>query len=192
MTPQENDMLATLLGRLNQTPAGAKDADAETMVRQAVAGRPDLPYLLAQTVLIQDLALKQAQDRLTEAERNRPRDDGRQTRPGSFLGGLLGRGADRNDPNSSAAASPSFLGGQSMPQGSSFLRSAAATAAGVAGGALLFQGIQSMFGQEAAAGLAQHAGLSESAQPEPAAEPDQETGAAADAGDPGFSDDELL
>jgi hypothetical protein len=33
--------------------------------------------------------------------------------------------------------------------GSGFLRSAAATAAGIAGGALLFEGIQSMFGQHA-------------------------------------------
>jgi hypothetical protein len=39
MTPQENDMLTTLLRRLNQTPPEAKDADAETVVRRAVAAR---------------------------------------------------------------------------------------------------------------------------------------------------------
>ena len=37
--------------------------------------------------------------------------------------------------------------------GGGFLRSAAATAAGVAGGALLFQGIESLFGQHASAGI---------------------------------------
>ena len=37
--------------------------------------------------------------------------------------------------------------------GSSFLRSAATTAAGVAGGALLFQGIESLFGGHAGGGI---------------------------------------
>ena len=37
--------------------------------------------------------------------------------------------------------------------GGGFLRSAAATAAGIAGGALLFQGIESLFGQHASAGI---------------------------------------
>jgi len=45
--------------------------------------------------------------------------------------------------------------------GGGFLRSAAATAAGIAGGALLFQGIQSMFGHGALSGVPQQAGLSE-------------------------------
>ena len=63
MTPRENDMLATLLVRLRHAPTQPTDAEAETMVRQAVTARPDLPYLLVQTVLIQDLSLKQAQDR---------------------------------------------------------------------------------------------------------------------------------
>jgi hypothetical protein len=45
---------------------------------------------------------------------------------------------------------------------SGFLRSAAATAAGIAGGALLFQGIQSMFGHGfGGAGFAQQPGISE-------------------------------
>ena len=41
-----------------------------------------------------------------------------------------------------------------MGGGGGFLRSAAATAAGVAGGALLFQGIESLFGNHYAGGLA--------------------------------------
>jgi tellurite resistance protein len=108
MTPEENDMLATLLDRLKRTPPVAKDPDAEMMVRQAVAARPDLPHLLAQTVLIHDLTLKQAQDRLAEAERTSPADDGRQTGFGNFLGG---RSADDGDPSAATARSPSFLRG---------------------------------------------------------------------------------
>ncbi|MGO1076011.1 DUF2076 family protein, partial [Inquilinus sp. CA228] len=53
-------------------------------------------------------------------------------------------------PPSYAQAQPGPWGGGGGPlaqsSGPSFLRSAAATAAGVAGGALLFQGIESLFG----------------------------------------------
>jgi uncharacterized protein len=45
-----------------------------------------------------------------------------------------------------------FMGG-GMGGGGGFLRSAATTAAGIAGGALLFQGIESLFGQHASAGI---------------------------------------
>ncbi len=46
-----------------------------------------------------------------------------------------------------------FMGGGMGGAGGGFLRSAAATAAGVAGGALLFQGIESLFGNHYAGGL---------------------------------------
>ncbi len=46
-----------------------------------------------------------------------------------------------------------FMGGGMGGAGGGFLRSAAATAAGVAGGALLFQGISSLFGNHYAGGL---------------------------------------
>src|SRR5207237_403480 len=49
-----------------------------------------------------------------------------------------------------AAPAAGMLGGGG---GGGFLRSAAATAAGIAGGALLFQGISSMFGHGYANGL---------------------------------------
>jgi hypothetical protein len=51
---------------------------------------------------------------------------------------------------SSAARSASGAG---LMGGGGFLRSAATTAAGIAGGALLFEGIQSMFGHHDAAGI---------------------------------------
>jgi hypothetical protein len=40
-----------------------------------------------------------------------------------------------------------------LPGGGGFLRSAAITAAGIAGGALLFEGIQSMFGHQDAVSI---------------------------------------
>lgn len=186
-------MLATLLDRLKRAPAATMDRDAQAMIGQAVAAQPDFPYLLAQTVLIQDLALTQAPDRLAAAEESQPRGDGHQAGLGGFLGGLLGRGADRRDPYASAAPSSfsSSLGDRPPMQGSSFLASAAATAAGVAGGALLLQSIQSMFGREAVADLPQQASLAEATQAAPASDL-QEPDHAVDAGDAHFGDKEFI
>jgi hypothetical protein len=183
MTPQERDLIAHLLERLKQAGDQPKDPEAEPLIRQAMAEQPDAPYYLVQTVLIQDMALANAQNRITELERQlaaaKPA-----AQPTSFLGGLLGRGASPgaqppagsvppSGPWSRPAPAPAQpapqyqqpgqpmaqpwasqpMMAQGMPMmaagGSSFLRSAATTAAGIAGGALLFEGIQSLFGQHA-------------------------------------------
>jgi uncharacterized protein len=185
MTPQEKDLLTTLLDRLKNAPRQAKDPEADTLIRQAMAGQPDLPYYLVQTVLIQDLSLHQAQQRISDLE-NQLTEAQQAAKPSatSFLGGLFGHqpSAPSNAPPPAgpwtrspqvAAAPPAqpyaqpgyqpqqqgygqpagggLLGGGAG--GGGFLRSAAATAAGVAGGALLFQGISSLFGNHYAGGL---------------------------------------
>ncbi|MFZ3237733.1 MAG: DUF2076 domain-containing protein [Stellaceae bacterium] len=197
MTPQERDLLTTLLARLKNAAGQQKDPDADALIRQTMAEQPDAPYYLAQTVLIQDLSLHNAQNTITELERQLT-DAQQQARPAStsFLGSLFGsRQAPPSAPQQStgsvpaagpwtrapqvAAAPPAqpypqqqpyqqggygqqpgaggFMGGGmgagGMGGGGGFLRSAAATAAGVAGGALLFQGIESLFGQRASAGI---------------------------------------
>ena len=43
MTPQEKDLIATLLGRLKGVARQPKDAEAEALIRQAVAEQPDMP-----------------------------------------------------------------------------------------------------------------------------------------------------
>src|SRR5712675_2462741 len=195
MTPQEKELLTTLLYRLKNAPTQAKDPEADALIRQAIAERPDLPYYLVQTVLIQDLSLHQAQQRITDLEKQLA-DAQQAAKPsvGSFLGGLFGQRAPApvgSTPPSAgpwtrspqvAAAPPAqpyaqpqpgyaqpgygqpmggpggMMGGAGgmmggMGGGGGFLRSAAATAAGVAGGALLFQGISSLFGNHYAGGL---------------------------------------
>ena len=69
MTPQEKDLITTLLSRLKNAAAQPKDAEADALIRQAMAEQPDAPYYLAQTVLIQDLSLHNAQNRIAELER---------------------------------------------------------------------------------------------------------------------------
>jgi hypothetical protein len=93
MTPQEKDLLTTLLDRLRNAPRQSKDPEADTLIRQALADQPDLPYYLVQTVLIQDLSLHQAQQRIGDLEKQLA-DAQQAAKPsvGSFLGGLFGSG----------------------------------------------------------------------------------------------------
>ncbi len=176
MTPQERELITTLLSRLKSTAGQLKDPEADTLIRQAIAEQPDAPYYLVQTVLIQDLSLHQAQARITQLERQLSGVDASQAPPTSFLGSLFGRSEPAQPSGSVPSAGPWTHGPnvapplQAAPQptyaqpgnaqqaeapgtgmlggmgGGGFLRSAAATAAGIAGGALLFQGISSMFG----------------------------------------------
>jgi hypothetical protein len=188
MTPQEQQLITELFARLKQTPAQAKDADADQLIRKGVMENPGAPYLLVQTVLIQDMALSQAQHRVAELESRlaeaKAASSAQPSQPAtSFLGGApshssvppsdpWGRASQPTAPASqpsapppSAApgwnqstANPTSVGGAAAPgmmsgASSGFLRAAAATALGVAGGQMLFQGIQSMFGEHAASVL---------------------------------------
>src|SRR3954466_11163854 len=192
MTPQERDLITTLLDRLRSAATQQKDPEADALIRQAVAQQPDMPYYLVQTVLIQDLSLHSAQDRIADLER-RLAEAKQSAGGGSFLGKLFGSSQPAAPPPA-ASSGPWARGPQTAPPpgpgyppqggygqggygqpgpgyapqpgygapggaaggmgnmlgggggGGGFLRSAAATAAGVAGGALLFQGISSMFG----------------------------------------------
>lgn len=170
MTPQERDLLTNLVTRLRQSPPQQRDAEAEAMINDLVRDKPDTPYVLAQTVLIQDYALHQAQSRIADLEQqlqgNPPQESG------GFLSAIFGSSkppAQRPQPQQyqqqpAYQPQPSYApppaagpwgqppqGGYApqayAPQGQpSFLRSAATTAAGIAGGALLFQGIESLIG----------------------------------------------
>jgi len=159
MTPQERDLLTNLVSRLRQAPAQDIDSEAEAMINDLVDEKPDTPYVLAQTVLIQDYALHQAQDRIADLEQQLQGQAPKKS--GGFLSAIFGGGdppPQRQQPqyqqqnyqqSYQAQPQPAYAPPPSGPWGApaqpSFLRSAATTAAGVAGGALLFQGIQSLF-----------------------------------------------
>lgn len=177
MTPQERELISSLLSRLKAQGNQPKDAEAETLITRGMTDQPDAPYLLVQTVLIQDMALNTAQSRINELERQLSAATAAPPaqQPASFLGGAGQGSVPSAGPWSGPAPAPqpaapsrSVWGQSAVPQmpppamaqggmgmggstmmpgaGSGFLRQAATTAAGIAGGALLFQGIQSMFG----------------------------------------------
>jgi hypothetical protein len=145
MQQQEHDLIADLFSRLQQYENQQRDAEAERLIASYVARQPASPYLLVQTALVQEEALKQARARIAELE-SRTQASGQ----GSFLGNApRPAGPWGVAPAAPQAAPPPASPWGAAPQasaGGGFLRSALTTAAGVAGGALLFEGIRNMFG----------------------------------------------
>lgn len=180
MTPQEQEMIGDLIDRVQKTELAEKDMDAEEMLRQGLGKNPDALYILAQTVLVQKYALEQAQAQLAQAKEQTQRPEPK--RATSFLGSLLGRneepappppppppqqgyGQQQGYPPYAPVAVPQYGAPQYGPPtgmgggGGGFLRGAMQTAAGVAAGALAFQGIESlMHGFGHAAGYGQDFG----------------------------------
>jgi uncharacterized protein len=102
MTPHETALVTVLLERLKMTDNTDKDPEAETLIRQTTAEQPDAAYHLVQTVLIQDLSLHVAQNRIAGLEKNLAEAKAVPFLPPSFLGGL----PTRNEPAPKVAAPP--------------------------------------------------------------------------------------
>jgi uncharacterized protein len=165
MTSDERTLIATLFDRLNQAAAQPRDAEAEEFIRGKVSQQPLAPYLLVQSTLVMQQALAAAQSRIADLEKQLAA-AGRsgQGSGGSFLSGManfLGVGQSPSQPPPRPPQTPPPLPTQPSPPstfappplpqagprgGGSFLQNALSTAAGVAGGALLFQGIQNLIG----------------------------------------------
>jgi hypothetical protein len=169
MQAQERELITGLFGRLQPFEAQPRDGEAEALIRDLVARQPATPYLLVQTVLVQEQALKAAQERIAELE---AKADAAPAAPG-FLGSAPKIGPWGASPAAQAAApqpipptrSPLQAALAPQPAGGGFLRSAMTTAAGVAGGALLFEGIRSLMGSNPF-------GSAVAAQPSPLLPPD--------------------
>ncbi|HTD54992.1 MAG TPA: DUF2076 family protein, partial [Silvibacterium sp.] len=155
MTPQEQSMLEDLVRKVNETKLTEKDPEAEQLLKEGLAGDPDAVYKLAQTVLIQNLALNQARAQIQQLQQAQQQPQ--PARATSFLGGLLGHRDPPPPPVQPQyqqvpyqpvppqyAPAPAYYAEPPSAAGS-FLRSAATTAAGVAAGALAFEGIESLF-----------------------------------------------
>jgi hypothetical protein len=168
MTPQEESMLNDLIGRVEQTQLTEKDPEAEQLLLQRLGRNPNALYILAQTVLVQKYALEQATGQINQLRQQSQALQQQPAHTTSFLGSLLGhRDPAPPPPPPQSPPPPAGYGAPPYAQpyaqvppygppppppggGSSFLRTAATTAAGVAAGALAFQGVESLlhgFGQ---------------------------------------------
>jgi hypothetical protein len=172
MTPEERQMLGGLFQRVNAAAATPRDAEAEGFINDAVRAAPHAPYVLAQTVLVQQHALEAAANRISELEAA-AQSAGQGQEQGSFLGNLgktiFGGGAPSAPPRpnpdpqtyqrAQAAPPPPTQGYPPPPgyppqpgpwsqpsRGGGFLQNAASTAAGVAGGVALGNLLGGLFG----------------------------------------------
>jgi hypothetical protein len=150
MQAQERDLITGLFGRIQQFETQPRDPEAESLISGSVARQPAAPYLLVQTVLVQEQALKAAQERIAELEAKASAAPVAAT---SFLGNAPKISPWGTQPSQPAPPVPSTrsplqaaVAPAAAPAGGSFLRTAMMTAAGVAGGALLFEGIRGLMG----------------------------------------------
>lgn len=172
MTSQEQQLLKGLADRVNRTQVQDKDPEAEQFIKQNIGGNPDALYVLAQTTLVQEYALNQAQRQIADLRAQLQQAQQQPKHSGSFLGNLLHRddphqamppppppqrspiAQQATDPVSGVGPGlaypsggyplPGTPAGYGPPQGGGFLRSALQTATGVAAGALAFEGVESL------------------------------------------------
>jgi uncharacterized protein len=142
MTPQENELLQKFLAQLTQAHVSARDPVAEAMISRAVAQQPDAAYLLVQRALLVERALQQAKSQLSRLHEQRDGADGGSPWTQTASSTPATAPAPASPPQAQAAPQ---TGGTSSGWGG-FLGNAATTAAGVAGGAFLFQGLEDLLG----------------------------------------------
>jgi len=150
MNAQERDQLQQFLATLRQQRAQAKDPVADALIRDAVSAQPDATYLLVQRAMALTLALQASQNRLHQLQAASA-----QTAPA---------GAASDAPNTVASAAPGQVqaptstGAASTAPPSLWMRglvgqvggTALGVAAGVVAGGALLQGLQALWGDEAA------------------------------------------
>jgi hypothetical protein len=160
VTPQEEQLIHSLTERVNSTQLQEKDPDAEALLNQELSQNPDATYILAQTVLVQSIALDQAKAQVSQLQAQLQQQARPQpARATSFLGNLLGHHDPPPPPPPAYVPppppppaytqvqyqQPQYLQPQYIPVGQpSFLRGAMQTAAGVAAGALAFEGVEAV------------------------------------------------
>lgn len=198
MTPQEHEKLQQFLTQLGQAQGVQRDPEADALIAAAVSRQPDAAYLLVQRTLLQDQALEAARVRIADLEKQAQAATAAPA--ASFLGGAADAwgnsartrpadvapamaapasypqaqayqgGAAQQDPAQRQGAFSRFGGMGGGGGGSSFLGTMAATAAGVAGGAFLFQGIGNLMGNHGGGEAAKHGLASDTTSTAPAAD----------------------
>jgi uncharacterized protein len=120
MSPEERQLLTGLFERIQSAAANPRDKDAEAFIQDAVQALPYAPYLLAQTVIVQDQALRAANDRLQQLEGEvhdlQQQSAQQQQGSGGFLGGLGSLFGGGNPPPPAPRSPAPSPGWNSSPQ----------------------------------------------------------------------------
>ena len=85
LNPEDRSAIEGLFARLREVEQRTepRDPEAEALIRELISRQPGAPYYMAQTILVQEQALRQAQERIEQLEAS-------QRPSGGFLGGLFG------------------------------------------------------------------------------------------------------
>lgn len=118
MNSEERQMLQSLFSRLSEAERGAppRDGEAEGFIRDRVSSAPHLPYYMAQTIIVQDEALKAAHARIEELERAERERPAPSSGGGGFLSGLFGSSSTPRDTRPMGVP-PSYRGGEDQSYG---------------------------------------------------------------------------
>jgi uncharacterized protein len=166
MTPQERKLIDELFDRLASLEDAPRDDDAVQAINDGLERAPNAMYPLVQTALVQDEALKRADARIRELEAELGVKPGEPVRQPGFLDNMRDalrgkspaqgsvptvRPGQTSSAWGNAGAQPQAYAAPPQQEpapsgGSSFLGTAAASAAGVIGGALLMNSIRGLFG----------------------------------------------
>jgi hypothetical protein len=192
MNSQERQVIESLFTRLGEVErqAPARDVDADAFIQERIRQHPGAPYFMAQTIVMQEYALQQAQQKIDELERRVAQ------RPagGGIFSNLFGGGQSSSGSSAPVAVAPrsrTLDASATSPLqpgrgGGGFLAGAAQTAMGVAGGVLLGNAIAGMFGgNEASAAEPAQDNATEAADNDA---PEEDGGS----GDSDFGDDEMF
>jgi Uncharacterized protein conserved in bacteria len=161
MNEQDRKAIETVFNKLRKIEREGlpRDAEAEQFIEREMRNQPGSAYYLAQTVLIQQEALKNAQVRIQELEkaaaagaRTAPASNPAHSaslstgfgRSGSSTG--FGRQTGANEPARAGLTGPNVGRDRTASAGGGFLAGALQTAMGVAGGMMLGNMLSSFFG----------------------------------------------
>ena len=145
MNPQESALINELFDRVAQASGQQRDQQAEQLIESKIASTPHALYVLTQSTIILQQAVIAAQAKIAALEKQVAQ-AGSQAQGGSFLSGVANLFGPPQTAPTRSVVPPPVPAQVAAPQGGGFLQNAMATAAGVAGGALLFQGIENLMG----------------------------------------------
>ncbi|CAM3261903.1 ABC transporter substrate-binding protein [Pseudomonas floridensis] len=172
MNNEEQTLIDGLFSKLKnaETTSAPRDAGAEALIKEHLTRQPAAPYYMTQAILVQEAAvnqlnqqIKQRDEQIQQLQAELQQVKGQSSAApasGGFLSSIFGSSASRAPQpqpaqssgwrdgagyNPPPAPQPGYGAASAAPVGSGFLGGALKTAAGVAGGVMLAEGISSLF-----------------------------------------------
>ncbi|XBC42448.1 MAG: DUF2076 domain-containing protein [Buchnera aphidicola (Meitanaphis elongallis)] len=170
MNNDEKKLIEDLFSRLHKTEIESSDRDntAEKLIKNLLEKYPNSPYYMAQTILIQETAIKKLNDKISLLEDNATHREYGKCAPTGFLSSLFRTKKTKNvsdsysndttnqphvvqSSNSNISSFPTQMRSGAIPQvgpvnsTGGFLSGALQTAAGVAGGVVMANMLMNLF-----------------------------------------------